>query len=217
MAIPYSGVYAEQETLAQRAYEDALSRIKSQQQKFYQQSGYNYDVTNKGEFTNIREDPTSQYGGIQQMRRQQGQDLNATRFASAARGFKGPGLAAQGESDVRYQQGAQTRQFGLGLIEGGEAFSQERLAALRERNERVLAAQAGSRNEAIQNELWEKFFGPTDSNTDEENSGGSGESSYELASNYPSGKAITPSQFLSDQPDARNKTNLFKIGNYYAF
>lgn len=81
-----------------------------------------------GMATDVEVDPTSMYGGFQQMLDQQARASMAAEEEGAGRGFTG-GLANQAASRLRYEHGGQSRQFGTALTRALSGLSQDWLGA----------------------------------------------------------------------------------------
>lgn len=101
-----------------------------------------------GMATDVEVDPTSMYGGFQQMLDQQARQSMAAEEEGAGRGFTG-GLANQAASRLRYEHGGQSRQFGSALTRALSGLSQDWLGAKNTYNDTLWQAKLDAARMAI--------------------------------------------------------------------
>lgn len=101
-----------------------------------------------GMATDVEVDPTSIYGGFQQMLDQQARASMAAEEEGAGRGFSG-GLANQAASRLRYEHGGQSRQFGSALTRALSGLSQDWLGAKNTYNDTLWQAKLDAARMAI--------------------------------------------------------------------
>ena len=133
--IPYIGPYGEQQALAQRAYEQALSQINSQRSQTLQQYGFM-----PGADGNAVIDPSNPYGLMQQTYLTNQQEADTLEQGARSRGFSGAGLGQQGVNAGRVAEGA--RLFGVG---------QQMLGAITGLSQQQAGAQYNLDNATLQN------------------------------------------------------------------
>lgn len=113
--IPGADTYATANLNATTAYKNTLSRINAKRNQTLQQFGYQGDVDpTSGVVGNVRVDPNSRYGGLQQMLRNQALEDRNAEYGAEERGLHG-GLANQAVTDLKYSHGQQSADFGQGL------------------------------------------------------------------------------------------------------
>ena len=153
-----SNGYANQTLNANDAYKKTLIRINQRRQDTYRQAGYLADVNpESGVSQNVRVDPYNAYGGLQSMLRNQANDFQQAQYAAEDRGLHG-GLAHKYDSELKYQHGAQSAQFGSGLLAaiGGLQDEQNQAAYLRD------AALPQGEYDATQQSIADQAFNPGD-------------------------------------------------------
>lgn len=91
--LPNSGLYGEQQSLAQRAHDEAMAKLQAQRLGTFRQYGFNPEG---------QVDPNNPLGLYQQQRRQFAQGSIAAEDRRLQRGLGGTGLGAQEESEMRY-------------------------------------------------------------------------------------------------------------------
>lgn len=101
-----------------------------------------------GMATDVEIDPTSMYGGFQQMLDQQARSSMAAEEAGAGRGFTG-GLANQAASRLRYEHGGQSREFGSAMTRALSGLSQDWLGAKGTYNDTLWQAKLDAARMAI--------------------------------------------------------------------
>lgn len=157
--IPGGDIYGWRKLDAEKAYQSALAQLSQRRTGILQQYGYAADFDPEtGQAGNIRIDPNSQYGAVQQMLRGQAQQYDAAEAESQARGLGGVGLGAQASTEARYQGGRQTAALGSGLLGDLGSLSQAQLAAKQARD----AAQWEAEWEASRAAIEDQAFTPAD-------------------------------------------------------
>lgn len=108
---------AEQYAMAEKAYQQALARFNQQRKGLLAQNGYAGDINAKtGMVGNVRVDPNSLYGNLQEMLHGQAlEDQNAT-FGAQDRNLIG-GLANQAASELAYEHHGQTTSLANTLLD----------------------------------------------------------------------------------------------------
>lgn len=145
--IPNEQIYLGKQNLAQQAYQNALGQISAKRNKSYQSLG----LSEQGSV-----DPNSIYGKYQMLLRRQAMDLNAARDQAIGRGLGAGGLANQGESELRWMQGAENLGFQREASDVGAQYAAETAAAAAERQRAMLEAE----QEAWANAVLEEEFVP---------------------------------------------------------
>lgn len=145
--IPNEHIYLGKQNLAQQAYQNALGQIAAKRNKSYQSLG----LSEQGSV-----DPNSIYGKYQMLLRRQAMDLNSARDQAIGRGLGAGGLANQGESELRWMQGAENLGFQREASDVGAQYSAETAAAAAERQRAMLEAE----QEAWANAVLEEEFVP---------------------------------------------------------
>lgn len=114
---------------ANSAYERALTSVNSRRGSTLSQYGFKANgFDDSGNPTGLEVDPTSMYGGYQQLLDKQANDSMDAENAGAGRGFSG-GLANQAEGRLRYTQGGERLTLGSGLLGSLGSLNQELLGA----------------------------------------------------------------------------------------
>lgn len=181
--IPMPGIYKEQQALAQKAYATSLANINQRRQAMLQQYGMTGTVDAQGAYSNYRIDPANQYGQLQMMKQNQGLALNDAWNQAAERNLGNSGLAAQGESLLRYSQGGESAQLGQDFVTGMGDLAQENVQNQDTLAQQMYQAEAQARNEAIQNQM----FTQANSGSGAGGAGGSGDLNDFLYGNAMSG------------------------------
>lgn len=137
---PIPGVDPFRLAQANDAYARALASINSRRGSTltsygFKASGYDENGTPIG----LEVDPTSMYGSYQQMLDEQARSSIAAENEAGSRGFSG-GLANQGESALKYGQGAQRLQLGSGLLADMGTLNQSLLAAKKAQGDELYQA-----------------------------------------------------------------------------
>lgn len=153
--IPMPGIYKEQQALAQKAYQTSLANINQRRQAMLTQYGMTGNVDAQGAYSNYRIDPANQYGQLQMMKQNQGLQLNDAWNQAAERNLGNSGLAAQGESLLKYSQGGEAAQLGQDFITGMGGLAQEDVSNQDTLAQGMYQAQAQARNEAIQQQMFQ--------------------------------------------------------------
>lgn len=147
--IPGAGIYAQQQNLAEKAYQDAVAQLQARRNSLY----HEYGLNNKGAV-----DPMSQFGEYQQLLGSEGGALDAADNASLDRGLGTGGLAMQGETGLRGQQGAENLAFQRQVAQVGQDYASGVLGAQQQRSSSMLEAQ----QTALANALAAGDFTPVD-------------------------------------------------------
>jgi hypothetical protein len=157
MAAPYTtpipgvGNYGQTALGAKTAYDTALRKINDRRSQTLRQSGYLGDIdANTGVLSNMRVDPYNQYGGLQQMLRGQAQAAQGAHFDAQERGLHG-GLAHKAESQLQYDAGQQSAQFGQGLTDQFGGLQDEQNQAAYDRDSALWQAEQQAAQTAIDN------------------------------------------------------------------
>lgn len=126
---PIPGVDPFRLAQANDAYQRAVNSINQRRTSTLGQYGFRAkSFDDQGNAQDLEVDPTSMYGGYQQMLDQQAGDSMAAAESGAGRGFTG-GLANQAEGRLRYQSGAQSYKLGSDLLSTLGGFRSEQLGA----------------------------------------------------------------------------------------
>jgi hypothetical protein len=153
-----AGGYAQANLAANTAYKNTLARINQKRTQTLRQYGYLGDIDpNTGVLSNMRVDPNNAYGGLQGMLRHQAQDFQGAQDAASERHLVG-GLAHRADSDLRYQHGAESAQFGQGLTDTLGGFQDDQNQAAYTRDQALYQAQLDAARLAIENQQ----FSPAD-------------------------------------------------------
>ena len=127
---PIPGVDPFRLSQASEAFKRAQNDINQRRTGLLSEAGFRakgFDEAT-GMATDVEIDPTSMYGGFQQMLDRQARDSMAAEDEGAGRGFGG-GLANQAASRLRYEHGGQSREFGTALTRGLSGLSADWLGA----------------------------------------------------------------------------------------
>lgn len=197
-SLPYAGVYLEQQNAAEKAYEDAQTQLQATHSALY----HRYGLLDNGQV-----DPFNRYGDYQTMLGSEGAALDAAREDAIGRGLGSGGLARQGESALRQQQGAEQLGFQQQVL-GADSDLRVGLAqALAARNAAFQQAEEQANQDALQKMLADGYFtlasaqsgGGGSDNTDSPGGGGrstvkdaSDALSRYLANNAPPKEAPAP-------------------------
>lgn len=142
--IPYVGPYGEQQALAQRAYEQALSQINSQRSQTLQQYGFM-----PGADGNAVIDPSNPYGMLQQTYLTNQQEADSLEQGARSRGFSGSGLGQQGVNAGRVAEGARLFDVGQRMLGSITDLSQQQAGAQFNLDTAALQNREGSTQYAI--------------------------------------------------------------------
>jgi hypothetical protein len=149
--IPGAPGYATTALQAKTAYQNALARINSKRQDTLRQYGYLGDIDpTTGVVNNVRVDPYNQYGGLQQMLRNNAQAVQDAEFAAEERGLHG-GLAHKAMSDVRYDLGNASQSLGSAFAGALGGFQDEQSQAAYDRDRALYEAELQAARDAIAN------------------------------------------------------------------
>lgn len=156
-AIPNYGWLLERKAAIQRAYNQAISNIRTKRQGLATQYGYTYDVDpSSGAFSNYRIDPNNQYGLAQMLLKKQGGELDQIERASVERGLRPQfgGLGQGFQSEQRFLQGAETTDFGRQWNEALTSLTQADIDARRSMEDSMYSADMDALMYAIQERLY---------------------------------------------------------------
>lgn len=155
MAIPGGDIYGWRKLDAEKAYQQAIAMLGQRRSGILQQYGYAADFDPEtGQARNVRIDPTSQYGAVQQMLRGQAQQYEAVDDESRARGLGGVGLGAQAMSEARWRGGLQTANLGRGLVGDLSDLAGGQMAAKQSRDAAIWQAEWEAAQAAIQDQAF---------------------------------------------------------------
>ena len=171
MAIPGSEIYGWRKNDALNAWNEAKLRIQRRRGNVLQQYGYTADYDETGKMTNMRIDPTSQYGRFQQMMRGHSQTLDRVQDAQIERGLGAGslGLGAQQESEARYHQGGEQAALGQELSGSLAELSEAQADEERQYNRSVAGIDADAARAAWEDEQFTPAEqAPADEGVDEE-------------------------------------------------
>ena len=153
--IPGGDIYGWRKLDAEKAYQNAIAMLGQRRSGILQQYGYQADYDQEtGQSRNVRIDPFSQYGAVQQMLRGQAQQYDAVDEESRARGLGGVGLGAQGMAEARYRGGAQTAQLGQGLVGDLADLAGGQMSAKQARDAAIWQAEWEAAQEAIKDQAF---------------------------------------------------------------
>lgn len=148
-SLPYAGVYLERQNDAEKAYENAQTQLQATHSALY----HRYGLLDNGQV-----DPFNRYGEYQTMLGSEGADLDAAREAAIGRGLGSGGLARQGESALRQQQGAEQLGFQQQVL-GADSDLRTGLAqALAAKNDAFRQAEEQANQDALQKMLADGYF-----------------------------------------------------------
>lgn len=142
---------AEQYTMAERIYQQALARFNQQRQGLLSQNGYAGDINAKtGMVGNVRVDPNSLYGNLQEMLHNQAlEDQNAT-FGAQDRNLLG-GLANQAQSELAYAHHGQTTALANTLLDNLSNIDAQQMDAKNALDMALWQLQQGAANSSPNN------------------------------------------------------------------
>jgi len=160
MAIPGAGLYGQEMSLAEQAYEAALADINRRRTSLLQQLGMRPVMDAQGNITSLQVDTKNPYGQYQQLRRNEGQNLDIAEQDSIGRGLgHGQGLAHQGETKLRYDQHVQDLNFSRDAMSNLYGLENQKQQALQTKNWSLLTAQQAALQAAAAAGAWQP--GPT--------------------------------------------------------
>lgn len=151
--IPGADIYLQSELAAKTGYQNAVARLNQQRLDTLRQSGYLADIDpTSGALSNLRVDPSNPYGTYQQLLRGSAIDAQNAHEAAAARGIGG-GLAAQGETQAKYQFGQGSFQLGTGLQGALHGYDATQTGAETSMNQSILQSKMQALQAALQAQL----------------------------------------------------------------
>ena len=139
------------------AFNQAKLQVGRRRANVLQEYGYAADFDDKGNMTNMRIDPTSQYGRFQRMMKSHGSALDQAGDQSLARGLgTGGGLGAQAEASARDAMGADQAGMGRELSGTMGDLSEMLVGAESQYNSALSGIDYEEAEANWQNENWEK-------------------------------------------------------------
>lgn len=147
--IPFIGPYAQQQAMAQQAYEQALSSISTKRAQTMQQYGY-MPTANGG----MQVDPGNPFGQYQQTALTNAGESEQVQNAQIARGFAGPGLGHQAENAAHLAEQGRMASLAQALAGSLGDLTQQGQQAQFDLSNATLQNQLQSVDYAIQNHLF---------------------------------------------------------------
>jgi len=151
-SIPNYGTYGWRQLDAERAYQQALTNISGKRRQSLAGYGYAADFDENGLPRNVRIDPYSQTGQVQNMLRGDTQQADAAEEDRIGRGLGQAGLGAQGEAAAQLEHGAHSEQLARGLMGDLTSLTQEQNDASSEHNAALWQIEHDAAQEAIGNQ-----------------------------------------------------------------
>jgi hypothetical protein len=154
-AIPGAAGYAQKALFAKTAYQNALARINHQRSGALRDWGYagEFDEAT-GVTKNLRVDGANNYGFLQQANRSQAMRAEDAVGKSVERGLGRGGLAAQMQSDLRYDFGQEDSKLANALIERLLGLQDEQTQSKFEMDRALYEAELEAAREAMMQRLF---------------------------------------------------------------
>lgn len=154
-SIPLTGIYLEQQNLAEKAYQDALSEINRKRGEMLRLYGYTGKYDDKGNLTNSSLDPNNPYGSYQQLGRAEVADRDSARDAAYDRGLDPTsGLGSRPVRDVRQSYDQGRYDLLTGMLESTYGLTNEQTGAQQQLAQAMLQAKMGAIEESKQERLY---------------------------------------------------------------
>jgi hypothetical protein len=122
---PNAGVYATNAAQAQQAYQAAQAALQAKRSRLNNQAGFSVVNNEDGSIKSFSPDGFNPVGQYQQLQHSQGQALDAQHEQDASRGIGTSGIAAQGTSELRYNNAVGQADFGNAFQSANEGLMGE--------------------------------------------------------------------------------------------
>lgn len=147
--IPGYGTYGWQQLEAEKAFQQAITSIQGRRRSTLSGYGYASDFDAQGNPTNVRIDPYSQTGQVQEMLRGDTQLADTAEEDAASRGLGSSGLGEQGVKAAELTHGVHSKQLGSALMGDLSDLTQERTQAEQSHNDAKWAIERQAAQDAI--------------------------------------------------------------------